>query len=213
MSAGNGQPGANGTARWSGRVLSAEDVRGLNGQSEVVLSPRTVVTPMAIDQLKANGIRIVRQSEVTLPQDAGSSAWGIAQERPDALVTSAIRSLERDGLQFRSLGIPVDGSSRWARALAECVARGDCGGGVGFAQDAGLICCIANKVSGLRAVAVCGLPQAKRALAVLAANLIVVEMPGRTLFEIKQILKCACTGGTCPPETLAILRELEDAHR
>ena len=32
-------------------------------------------------------------------------------------------------------------------------------------------------------------------------------------FEIKKILKSVCAGGTCPPETMAILRELEDAHR
>lgn len=217
MSLGNGQPGVNGqdskALRWTGRVMSAEDLRDLNGQAELLLSPGTVVTPMALDQLRARGVRIVRQAEEKSPQDAGSSAWGIAQERPDALVTSAIRSLEREGLRFKSLAAPGESPSRWARALAECVARGDCAGGVGFAIDPGLICCVANKVKGLRAVAVCGVNQATRAVVGLAANLIVVEMPGRTLFEIKQILKRVCGGGVCPPETVAILRELEDAHR
>lgn len=217
MSPGNGQPGVNGkdgkALLWTGRVLSAEDLRDLNGHAEVLLSPRTVVTPMALDQLRAQGVRIVRRADETPGQSTGSSDWGIAQEKPDALVTSAIRSLEREGVRFKTIAASGDSPCRWGRALADCVARGDCCGGVGFAADPGLISCIANKVKGLRAAAVCSVPQAKRAIAALAANLIVVEMPGRTLFEIKQILKCVCAGGACPPETIAILRELEDAHR
>ncbi|MBM4070628.1 MAG: RpiB/LacA/LacB family sugar-phosphate isomerase [Planctomycetes bacterium] len=218
MSLANAQIVASGVTatslRWTGRVLSAEDLRGsLNGQVEVVLSPSTVVTPMASDQLKAQGVRVIRRAEDSPTTDQALSAWGIALERPDALVTSAVRSLEREGIRFKTLSASGGSSCGWARALAECVARGECAGGVGFAADPGLICCLANKVKGLRAAAVCSVNQATRAVAGLAANLIVVEMPGRTLFEIKQILKCACAGGACPPETITMLRELEHAHR
>lgn len=216
MSVGNGQTGVNGAAlRWMNRVLSVEDLRGnLNGQGEIIVAPHTVVTPMALDQLKACGVRIVRQDQQKPAPVSGSGAWGIAQEKPDALVTSAVRSLEREGLRFKSLASRGEQEPcRWARALAECVKSGEFAGGVGFACDPGLICCVANKVKGLRAVAVCSVNQATRAVAGLAANLIIVEMPGRTLFELKQILKRVCCGDVCPPETIAVLQELEDAHR
>lgn len=222
MSRANGQAGDDGKAgtalRWSGRVLSADDLRqNLNGQSELVLSPRTVVTPMALDQLRACGVRIVREQKVQATDPSKNVAlWGYAQEKPDPLVTSTIQSLEREGLRLKPLSTGSGESAcRWARSLAECVARGECRGGVAFCQDPGLVCCVANKVKGLRAVPVCNVVQAGRAVVGLAANLVVVEMPGRTFFEVRQILRRVCAGeGCCPEEAAALLKELEGhAHR
>jgi ribose 5-phosphate isomerase RpiB len=90
------------------------------------------------------------------------------------------------------------------------VARGECSGGVLFCADPGLACCVANKVPGLRAVAVASVAQAARATLTLAANLLVVEMPGRTFFEIRQILRtlAECTRD-CPDGVACTLREME----
>jgi len=99
--------------------------------------------------------------------------------------------------------------------VAECVAAGTCQGGVVFCADPGLVCCVANKFAGLRAVPVLSVAQAARATLSLAANLLAVEMPGRTFFEVRQILRllCAGPGACCPPDVLATLTELEHAHR
>ena len=71
-----------------------------------------------------------------------------------------------------------------------------------FCDDPGLVCCVANKVPGLRAVAVHGIAQAERHWLGLGANLLVVEMPGRTFFEMRQMLQL-CGGKQrlrCPAE-------------
>jgi hypothetical protein len=202
--------------RWPGRVLTAEDLRrSLNGEGELVLSPRAVITPLAADELRTNGIRIRRQPAEERP--AGKGMWGFTQERPHPVVTSAVRAAERDGLWLKEL--PADGADlpcRWARALAECVASGACQGGVLFCQDPGLVCCVANKVAGLRAAAVVTVAQAARAALTLGANLIAVEMPGRTFFEVRQMFRILCTseGPVCPPGAACTLKELDGhAHR
>jgi ribose 5-phosphate isomerase RpiB len=103
----------------------------------------------------------------------------------------------------------------WARAVAECIARGECLGGVVFCADPALVCCVANKLSRLRA-AVAATPQAAaRARQSLGANLLAVETPGRTFFELRQILRTACGGPACCPDELrAALKELDGhAHR
>lgn len=145
----------------------------------------------------------------------GVRTLGYAQERPDPLVSSAIQALRRQGVSFKELAPPQSTPDQWARALAQCLASGDCHGGVVFCQDPGLICCIANKVAGVRAVPVVTVPQAGRALAGLAANLVAVEMPGRTFFEVRQILRLVCTpNGGCPDGVACTLRELDGhAHR
>jgi hypothetical protein len=132
-------------------------------------------------------------------------------------VHSAVRALERDGLTLKELHAKEAGSPcRWAQAVAQCVAQCECQGGVAFCQDPGLLCCVVNKVAGLRAVAVATVGQAIRAMRTLGANLLAVEMPGRTFFEVRQILRTLCLPGepTCPPAVAGILKELDGhAHR
>ncbi|HEV3260353.1 MAG TPA: RpiB/LacA/LacB family sugar-phosphate isomerase [Gemmataceae bacterium] len=204
--------------RWQGRVLAAEDLRhSLNGHREVLLAAGTIVTPLAAEQLRAHGIQITRHAAAAAVQPETGVAWGFAQDRPHAAVQSAVQALGRDGLVLRELKPEGQKSAcAWARAVAECVARGECRGGVLFCQDTGLVCCVANKVPGLRAVAVFTVAQAARAVLTLATNLAAVEMPGRTLFEVRQILRTLCTSGAavCPDGVGCTLRELEGhAHR
>src|SRR5262245_57440121 len=124
---------ANGrTLYWPGRVLSAADLKGsLNGHSEVVLAPRAVLTPLADEELRRAGVLVTRQEARAVP--TGGPAWGYAQDRPHPLVRSAVTALGRDGLVLKELTPAGDGlPCRWAKALAECVAKGECAGGVVF---------------------------------------------------------------------------------
>jgi hypothetical protein len=217
---GNGQP-RNPSAdaavlRWPGRVLAAADLRrSLNGHREVVLAPWTVVTPLAFEELRNGGISVRRQPDE--PPPVRQASWGFGQEWPHPGVQSAVQALQREGMSLKELvatGEPTP--CRWARAVAECVARGECQGGVVFCQDPGLVCCVANKVAGLRAASVVSVAQAARAALTLGANLLAVEMPGRTFFELRQILRTLCTsaGPSCPDGVACTLRELDGhAHR
>ena len=65
-------------------------------------------------------------------------------------------------------------------------------------------------------VAVATVGQAARATLTLAANLLAVEMPGRTFFEVRQILRTlyAPAPPACPDGVACTLRELDGhAHR
>jgi hypothetical protein len=132
------------------------------------------------------------------------------------MLAVALRSLQRDGTPPVSFA-PCQGEPcRWVRGIAECLARGECCGAVLFCGDAGLACCVANKVPGIRAAAVVTVPQARQALTKLGANLLAVEQDGRTFFEFKQILRlcCAQSVACCPPGVACVLEELDGhAHR
>jgi hypothetical protein len=202
--------------RWPGRLLVAEDLRrALNGHREVVLSPQAIITPLAAEELRSNGVQVRRQALEERP--VAQSRWGVAQDRPYPQIGSALQTLEREGTPLKDLCAGSDGlPCQWAKALAECVARGECQGGVLFCHDPGLVCCVANKLAGLRAVPVVTVAQAARATLMLGANLIAVEMPGRTFFEVRQILRTVCLapGVVCPPGVACTLQELDGhAHR
>ena len=197
---------------WQGRVLCADDLRrNLNGHRELVLSAGTVITPLAADELRSLGIRVHRQEKSTTTAD-GKGVWGYAQEQPYALVASVIKSLAREGLNLVSLQ-PAAGTelSAFAKAVADCVVRGECQGGVVFCSDPGLASCVANKTKGLRAAAAMNINQVSRALKTLGANLIAIEMPGPTFFEIRQMVRRLCKPSSCPDQVARVLQEL-DGH-
>jgi hypothetical protein len=198
--------------RWPGRVVSAVDlVRHLNGQRRLLLMGRAILTPNAIDELRQRGVTVERESDAA----AIAPTWGYGQDWPHASVHSAIQALQREGLCLRPLPESNgESSASWARRVAECVSQGECGGGVIFCEDPALVCCVANKVAGLRAATVTTLGQLGRALEALAPNLIAVEMPGRTFFEVRQILRTVLASRACPDGVACMLKELDGhAHR
>src|SRR5437763_11931325 len=96
---------------WPGTVFSAEDLRRhLEGQRELVLLPRALLTPLALDELRAKGVRITR-GEILANQgaqpavDGGSRRWGYHQEQPDAAVAAAVAALAREGKPLAPLDL------------------------------------------------------------------------------------------------------------
>ncbi len=216
----NGQvanPSADGAVlEWAGRVVSAEALRrSLNGHRELVLRPNTVLTPLALEHLRERGVQVTRRGA---PQATRVDVpWGYAEDRPHPLVQSVVNAVARDGVDLQRLDVPGQAEpERWAQAAAQCIADGTCRGGVVFCADPGLVCCVANKQPGLRAAAVTSVAQAARAGLALGANLVAVEVAGRSFFELRQIVKTLCGQGApaCPPGVACLLEELDGhAHR
>ena len=193
---------------WPKRLLSADDLRRhLTSQKELVLLPKTVVTPLAADELRAKGIRI--RWDGTKPEETARAVggWFYGMEKPDALIASAVQALDRDGFVLRKL----DGSPL---VWAEAVTKGH-SGGIVFPGSAAAVVCIANKVAGVRAATVANVAQVTKAKNALGANLYVIELPGPTFFEIRHMLKTiVAANAKCPDEIARTLKELDgNAHR
>lgn len=206
------QNGSGEVLRWAGRLLSSDDLRRhLNGHRELVLPTRAIITPLAVEELRNRGVQVRREEPANTTK---KDRIGVAQERPDPAVNSAVQALGREGIDIESLEGCSGPACDWARKLAECIAKGECQAGVLFCGDAGLVCCVANKVRGVRAASATGVLQAAKLLSSLGANLLAVEMPGRTFFEVRQILRnVAQANARCPDGVACTLEELEHAHR
>jgi ribose 5-phosphate isomerase RpiB len=209
----DGAPQHDGVLRWPGRVVTAEALqRNLNGHREILVPTNAVITPLAEEQLRSGRVTIQRQPAQS--RDARLTTWGYTQDAGHPLIESAVQALAREGTNVELLpGLRQDDFGRWAKEVAACVVAGQYCGGAVFCSDPGLFCCIANKVPGLRAVPVVTVLQAARATLTAGANLLAVEMPGRTFFEIRQILRLLCLGQApcCPDGVACVLREL-DGH-
>ncbi len=188
-----------GTIQWSESILTSRDLASLNGHRRLLIAPGTIVTPQAKDELRERGI------ELDTPGFDSEYILGIERSYP--LLSSVIHSLVREGICFQlskmSEGLTHD---QWARELASqqcpCV--------VTLTDDPGLVCCVANKVNGIRAAVVSSIPSMGRVMLSLKPNFFAVEMPGRTWHEMRQILRLATEmTRECPEPLASTLREME----
>lgn len=214
--------GAGGALHWTSRLVTADGLReSLNGERELVVTPRTVITPLAADHLKANGVRVVRREENVKTQandeEKLSGGWGYVLERPDPRVASVLQSLKREGVNLQELSISRQAQGECeiracglAREAAEVVSRGDNMGAIVFCIDPLLVSCIANKVKGIRAAAIASPAQASQAVKGLGVNFLALGIGQQTFFEVRQILRCVCGGpSACPGAVVEILKGLE----
>jgi hypothetical protein len=216
----NGRHGADAAdhqvLHWPGRVVTAEELRAsLNGHREIVLGPGVLVTALAADYLGRQGIRVSRRlDDLPRPAAVARQAWGVGKDQAYPAIASAVQALEHDGQQYEELPAPGQATHcRWARGLAEWVARGEGQGVVLFCKEPGLACCVANKLSGLRAVVAGTVAEASASCLAVGPNFVAVPMPGRTFFEVRQIMRtvCAMKSPACPPVLASTLLEL-DGH-
>jgi hypothetical protein len=143
--------------------------------------------------------------------------WGYAVEgKPATMLQAALRSSCRAGTSPQPLPECNGDACSWVRRVADCLRDGTCRTAILFCDDPGLACCVANKVPGVRAAAVWTVAQAERAVEQLGANLLVVEMAGRTYYEFRELLRLCRTRmpAACPPGLACVLEELDGhAHR
>jgi hypothetical protein len=121
--------------------------------------------------------------------ETASARWVVLHDRAYDYLPAVAQTLRREGLAL-SLHQVSGAPCLWAREVAEQVAAGQQIGAVVFASVPCIVACVANKVPGIRAVMVSTVPQLSLALLELNPNVVVVEMPGRTFFEMKQFARC-----------------------
>jgi hypothetical protein len=196
-------------AHWPNRVVSAQDLERLGKDiASLVLLPNAIVTPAAHDWLRAHGVSVTMQSKSG--EAAKATGWRWAMERPFAVVMSVLESLRKEGLTLSQSGEPMTSVADWARSLAGELELDYCRGMVAFTSEPAVASCVANKSSRIRAAAVGTVAHAERAVRGLGANWLAVEMPGRSFFELRQIVRIAAkSSGECPADVAKVLTEMK----
>ncbi len=192
------------------RVVTAEDVyEALNGNRVFTISANTIVTPLAKDRIKELGLQV----RIATGKLKGIGAlWAFSQEWENGYVQGAINVLSREGIEFQEIPRGSKDTGNWAKELGTTITAGQCKGAAVFCREPGIFCCVANKIPGIRGVAIASVLQAAKATFELGANLIAVEIPGRTYYEIRSILNLVATGDSCCPAKLRMTLQELDGH-
>lgn len=191
---------------------------------------RPLVTAILLEEMRRAGaeIRIAREALITpaardwLKENAVPVTWDDGTKAKRTLATvmdpalpelRTIRTLldRRGGLA--DVIEPVGGRTGIAsatRRLCGKVFRREVSKGVVFVQDGAMPVCIANKHVGIRAALGVNVPFVEEACRELGINVLVIEYPTQTTYQMKQMIDRFLAGATAPrPETAAAIEVIE----
>ena len=183
--AGRGRsPMCDGQARpevFADRLLGVRRAAGLLDRAEVRVLPGTVITPLARDLLRRQGVAVRvasgRDAAAARAQDLGEWGFAIEGTRQTGLAEALRQHWLDDGW------VAIEGEApAW---VAEAEGRG----AVILADEAAPAAWRANRVEGIRAASVGDVDEAARAIRHLGANVLVVEPIARPVHLIRQIAR------------------------
>jgi hypothetical protein len=176
----NGRPGTapRGADVFPGRLLSLRLAEAIGaGTREVRVAPGTVITPLARDFLKRQGIAVTWASRPEASGDLGE--WGFAIADNSGTASALRRVLLDDPREWIELGREVEPAS-W---VGEAAGRG----ALFLTDEASVAVWRACQVPGVRAASAGDLDAVARAVRKLGVNLLVVEPSGKSIATLKQI--------------------------
>ena len=184
-----------------------EDLR--RSGAEIRIKKDALITPAARDWLKDHRLPVT-WDEAGSAKGGKSFAAVMDASRPEM---RAIRVwLDRMG-GLSEIIEPVGGQSgilSATRRLCGRVFRKEVTKGLVFAHDAAAPLCIANKHNGIRAIPGVNVPSVEEANRELGPNILVIEYPTQTAYQIKQMVERFLSGPTAArPETAAAIEAIE----
>jgi hypothetical protein len=172
-----------------GRLLSLKQVETLRAGLRVVqVAPGTVVTPLARDVLKRQGVEIRYAARADVERLRNVGEWGLAVTAESGLVVAVRRALLDAPEGWQELDSSLEAAALW---VAEAEGRG----ALVLTDDAPLAVYRVCQVSGLRAAAVGESEAVARAVRTLGVNVLVVEPAGKSIALIRQLATTFRRGG------------------
>ena len=190
---------------FSGRLFALRHAETLKvGVRAVRVSPGTVVTPLARDYLKRQGIEVRYASRSELERVDRRGEWAVAFEDDSGLNQALRRSLLDGEDSWREIEASPGNPAMW---VAETSGRG----ALVLTREASVAVFRACLVPGVRACSAAEPEAVSRAVKALGVNLLVVETPGKPIALVRQIGAAFRRGGgpelpACWPEGRGTVR-------
>jgi ribose 5-phosphate isomerase RpiB len=173
---------------------------------EIRMPTDALLTPAATDWIKDHDVPITWDE----PKRA-SGALAVIMDPSDQELRLMRRILDRQGGLVDVIepdgrkGVPAA-----LRQLCDRVASGEVAKGVVFVEDGAMPVCLANKHHGIRAALGLDVPTVEDAARVLGINVLVLEYPTLTTYQMKQMIDRLKAGASSPSvEMVAIIEAIE----
>jgi ribose 5-phosphate isomerase RpiB len=183
-------------------VITATLLEDLHRQGrELRLPKNSLVTPAARDWLKEHPVPVAW--EETGDDQLRRLVAVIDPTLPELRLMRTLLDRFQPPVEVIEPRGGRNGIAAATSALCERISRQTAMKGVVFAQDGALPVCLANKHRGIRAALGVNLPTVAEATRSLAINVLVMEYPALTPYQMRQMIDRLIAGPVMPPEETA----------
>lgn len=166
------------------------------GAKAITIGQQTVLTPTAREYLRKHNVSVTRATS-TNGKVAGGASWQVLISDSATTATAALDTLRGQGITASRelLGTPQEA----ARKAVSMLARAEVGGVLVLTSQPALVACLANRNSRVRGTEVANVETVNTLARQLGANLLCVNPNGKSLFELRNLLRTCLTSGTPAP--------------
>jgi hypothetical protein len=174
------------------KVITLETLKKYQQHSELVVTPRAIITPAAKDELKQRNIRLIRHGEPVANNTTNKTTSGKLlaanlgadyQAKTLAQLTAAYgANLEHQPLA----ALPQLVASHAARVSREDVKA------VWFTSQAAHAVCLANREANVWAVQGSDEASVKAAMSSIPANVLVIDPQGKSQYTLRTMMDAFC---------------------
>lgn len=173
----------------------------------IVLEKGSLVTPAARDWFREHAVPVT-----WVDRPDGQRSLGVVMEPKLPEMRAMRTALDRAGglSEVIEPAAGRGGLTAATRRLCGMVIRKQVAKGVIFAEDGATPVCVANKHVGIRAALGVNLPMVEEACRELGINVLVLEYPTQTPYQMRQMIERFLAGpATAQPEIAAAVSDIE----
>lgn len=172
-------------------ALLTEKLR--NDTKTVVVSPKAVLTPTALELIKQRHLRYVREDVSAAGKSASTAKWRLIRSTTDKDVERCAGEViaKSTGASTQLAGCSED----CLRQSASLLSRAEVDGVIALVRDPWSLACRANRQSKIRAVVLTHAGMLPEMRSQLGPNLLCVNPVGRPYFELRTLLTAALSSG------------------
>ncbi len=166
-------------------VTQALLAEAINGSKLVRIGPKAILTPLARDFVRKQGLEIIRESP-RLP-DATAARWQIIVTTSTPQIAGVVEGVKQNGIpcELRLSGTAAEAAGQAISALC----RGEATKVVVFTGQPELAACLANRNERIRAAAITEVGAGERVRSSLNPNFLSIDPTAKGGYELKTYLK------------------------
>ncbi len=166
----------------------------LAGARQILVGPRTIITPAARDFLRAAGVTCTKQATDAA---AGPPArWKVLYTQAGPGVQAALDHLPAAVQWERQLSGTV---AEVVSTAVSALCRAEADGVVVLTPEPDRVACLANRHSNIRAAVIATAATAAAIRQSLSPNLVAIDAASRSVFEIRNLLRTIVAAGRPAP--------------
>jgi len=190
----NQQPSIKQETLFAERIITEQLLREqLNGERQICIGEKSILTPSARDFLRTREICWSRQSPAAMAKNSANTQWCAVVVSSNPTTGMALDDVERTtGIRWKRES--AGSSQKAAEKAIDALCRDEDAGVAVLTAETATVACLANRHRRVRAATVADVAEIQAAKKQMGANLFAIDPGEHSVYALKHLLQQITTG-------------------